>query len=134
MRALRAGIVVVAIFAAACACKQKGTGSGTGTGTGSGTGAGTGGGGDTSGDPAACDGIADKVKALYEANAERTKMTPEEVADNTAMVLAECRAAPNHVVTCMGRVTSVVQLETLCMPKLDDEGSEGLQFEAGQAP
>jgi hypothetical protein len=56
-------------------------------------------------------------------------MTPEEVADNTAMVMAECRAAPNHVVECMGRVTSVVQLETLCMPKLDDEGTEGLQFQ-----
>ena len=125
MRALRAGILVVAIFATACACKQKsGTGSGTGTGTGSS------GPIDTSGDPAACDGIADKVKGLYEANAERTKMTPEEVADNTAMVLAECRAAPNHVVACMGKVTSVVQLETLCMPKLDDEGSEGLQFQA----
>jgi hypothetical protein len=130
MGALRAGIVVVAIFAAACACKQKGgTGSGTGTGTGTGSGSVV----DTSGDPASCDAIADKVKGLYEANAERTKMTPEEVADNTAMVLAECRAAPNHVVTCMGRVTSVVQLETLCMPKLDDEGSEGLQFQAEKA-
>lgn len=126
MRGLRVGLVALVLLSA-CACKQKSTG-GTGPG-----GEGDGGGTarppvDTSGDPAACDGISGKVTGLYQASAERTKMTPEEVADNAAMVLAECRTAPNHVVACVQKVTSVVQLEELCLGKLDDEGSEGLQF------
>ena len=123
MRGLRAGFFVAALLSA-CACKQKGTG-GTGTGP-------TGDGGpviEKGGDPAACDGIATKVTGLYQASAERTKLTPEEVADNAAMVMAECRSAPTHVVACVQKVSSVVQLETLCMGTLDDEGSEGLQFE-----
>ena len=128
MRGLRAGMFV-AVLLSACACKQKGPG-GTGP-TGDGDGGGTGGGKpiDTSGDPAACDGIAEKVAGLYQASAERTKMTPEEVADNAAMVVGECRGAPDHVIACVQKVTSVVQLETLCVGKLDDEGSEGLQFQ-----
>lgn len=128
MRGARAGILV-AMLLSACACKQKGPG-GTGpNGDGGGTGTGSGKPIDTSGDPAACDGISGKVTGLYQASAERTKMTPEEVADNTAMVMAECRGAPDHVVACVQKVTSVVQLETLCIGKLDDEGSEGLQFQ-----
>ena len=134
MRGLRVGLLVAATLvlgSAACACKQKGSG-GTrpgGDGDGGGTGTGSGKVVDTSGDPAACDGISSKVTGLYQASAERTKMTPEEVTDNAAMVIAECRSAPNHVVACVQKVTSVVQLETLCLGKLDDEGTEGLQFE-----
>jgi hypothetical protein len=130
MRFLTFGLVLAL---AACGCKQKG-GGGTGpTGDGGGTGTGSGGGSvvDTSGDPAACDAVATKVAGLYQASAERTKLTPEEVADNAALVMAECRTAPNHVIACVNKVTSVVQLETLCMGKLDDEGSEGLQFSGG---
>jgi hypothetical protein len=56
-------------------------------------------------------------------------MTPEEVADNTALIVGECRTAPDHVIACVQRVTSVVQLEELCVRKLDDDGSEGLQFQ-----
>ena len=130
MRFVTIGMVLAL---AACGCKQKG-GGGTGPngdGDGGGTGTGSSGGSvvDTSGDPAACDALATKITGLYQANAERTKMTPEEVADNAAMVMAECRTAPNHVVACVNKVTSVVQLETLCVAKLDDEGSEGLTFQ-----
>ncbi|HUQ02441.1 MAG TPA: hypothetical protein VM261_08095 [Kofleriaceae bacterium] len=129
MRFVTIGMVLAL---SACGCKQKG-GGGTGpNGDGGGTGTGTGSGGgsvvDTSGDPSACDAVATKVTGLYQANAERTKMTPDEVADNAAMVMGECRSAPNHVVACVNKVTSVVQLETLCLSKLDDDGSEGLQF------
>jgi hypothetical protein len=117
----------------ACGCKQKGGGGTgpTGDGDGGGTGTGTGAGSviDTSGDPAACDAVATKITGLYQANAERTKLTPEEVADNAAMVMSECRTAPDHVIACVNKVTSVLQLETLCLGKLDDEGSEGLQFQ-----
>lgn len=132
MRGLRAGLFV-AVMLSACACKQKGGGgtgpNGDGDGGGTGTGTGSSKPIDTSGDPAACDAIADKITGLYQASAERTKMTPEEVADNAAMVIGECRGAPNHVVACVQKVTSVVQLETLCLGTLDDEGSEGLQFQ-----
>ncbi len=131
MRGLRVGLLVAIalISGSACACKQKSTGgTGSGTGTGTGTGAGTGEPVDRSGDPTACDGISAKGTGLYQAAAERAKMTPEEVSDNAAMVVGECRFAPNHVLACVEKVTSVVQLETLCLTKLDDDGSEGLQF------
>jgi hypothetical protein len=128
MRGARAGILVVMLLSA-CACKQKGTGATGPTGEGDGGGTGSSTPIDTSGDPAGCDGIHAKVTGLYQASAERTKMAPEEVADNAVMVMAECRGAPNHVIACVQKVTSVVQLETLCLSKLDDEGSEGLQFQ-----
>lgn len=116
------GCLVAAALATACACKQNG--GGVGPGTGSGTGAGTG-----SGDPAACAGIEPHVTELYQAAAERTKLTPEEVADNVAMVRGECQVAPGRVVPCVRRATSVAQLEGECLAPLDDEGSEGLQFQ-----
>lgn len=117
MPAPRVGMLL-ALLLTACACKQKaGEGGGTGTATGA------------SGDPAACDQLQGKVSGLYQAAAERTKMTPEEVADNTAMVIAECRGAPDRVIACARKTTSVAQLESQCLAPLDDEGSEGLQFQ-----
>ncbi|MBK9034085.1 MAG: hypothetical protein IPL61_22920 [Myxococcales bacterium] len=80
----------------ACGCKGgSATKPGPGTGTGTGTPTGTG------GDPAACDGIAAHVTELYQAAAERTKMTEAEVADNVAMVLAECKTSADRVVACV---------------------------------
>lgn len=121
MRRLRVA-TLVAVLLSACACKQKGSG-GTGPGGDGGKPV------DRGGDPAACDGVRGKVSGLYQAAAERTKMTAEEVADNTAMVIAECRGAPDHVIGCVENVTSVAQLESQCLAPLDDEGSEGLQFQ-----
>lgn len=120
--------ILVAALAAACACKQGGseevTGPGTGTGSGTGTGTGTG----VTPKPGACDQLEAHVGALYQAGAERTKMTPEEIADSTAMVLGECRAAPDRVGGCAKAATSIAQLEA-CLAPLDDDGSEGLQFQ-----
>jgi hypothetical protein len=128
---LAAWIVGVAIAAAAgCACKGSrtvGTGTGTGTGPGTGTGTGTG-----VVDATACDGQLAHVTALYQAAAERTaerqELTEVEIADNVAMVMKECRAAPAKVVPCVALSTAVAQLERQCLPALDDDGREGQVF------
>lgn len=117
--------VVLVLLAVGCGCKGRSTTAGPGTGTGSGTGSGTGGGG---GDPAQCVGITPHVEELYRASAERTKMTDGEIADNVAMVLGECKSAPDRVVACVGKATAVAQLESQCLAALDDEGSEGQRF------
>lgn len=115
----------------ACGCKGgSATKPGPGTGTGTGTSTGTG------GDPAACDGIVAHVTDLYraaaersqQAEAERARMTEAEVADNVAMVLAECRTSADRVVACATKATAVTQLERTCLAPLDDEGSEGERF------
>ena len=118
--------LALALVVAGCGCKGRpqgpgggGGGSGTGTGSGSGTGA---------GDPARCDSIAAHVQDLYRASAERTKLTDGEVADNVAMVLGECKTSPDKIIACATKATSVAQLESQCMPALDDQGSEGLRF------
>ena len=107
MRGLGLGVIVAATLVAACACKQKSTGGGTGPG---GDGGGTGSGsnvGSGTGDPAACDGVAGKVEGLYQASAERTKLTPEEIKDNTAMVMAECKGAPDRVIAATALLAGV---------------------------
>lgn len=111
-----AGLV---LMVAVAACNgSRGGGGGTGSGTGSG-----------SGDPAACPGLEAHVAGLYRASAERTKMTDGEIADNVAMVLAECKQAPGRVVPCAQRATAVAELESKCLAPLDDLGSEGTQFQ-----
>ncbi len=127
-------VVVVVAALAACACKGQGSGGGTGPGTGSGTGPGSG-----VADASACDGQAEHVRGLYEAAAARVATgTPPptataatagtEVADNVAMVMAECKAAPARVVPCLRKVTAVAELERTCLAPLDDEGREGQVF------
>ena len=116
--------ILVAALVAACACKQGGSGDVTGPGTGTGTGGGT----VATANPGDCDALAAHVGGLYETGAVGTKMTAEEIADNTAMVLGECRAAPGTVAGCAKAATSIAQLEA-CLTPLDDEGSEGLQFQ-----
>lgn len=123
---MKLAALALVLLAAGCGCKghsTTGPGGGTGTGSGSGTGTPVGG-----GDPARCDGVAAHVEELYRASAERTKMTDGEIADNVAMVLSSCRAAPDRVVACVGKATAVAQLESQCLPALDDEGTEGEQF------
>lgn len=75
------------------------------------------------GDPAACDALADRVTALYEAE------KVEHAADNAAMILADCRTHPNRFVPCIEAAASVAALERDCVIPLDDEGTvEGRQF------
>lgn len=121
---MKLAALALVLLAAGCGCKGHSTGPGTGTGSGTGSGTGAVGGGD----PARCDGIAAHVEELYRASAERTKMTDVEVADNVAMVLSACRAAPDRVIACANKATAVTQLEGQCLPALDDDGSEGEQF------
>ncbi len=122
---MRAHWLLIAALTTACACCKNGSGGGgTGSGPGTGTGPGTGGG---TGKAEACPALQAHVEELYRAAAERTKMTPEEIADNTAMVIGTCKATPDRVVGCARAATSVAQLEA-CLPPLDDDGSEGLQF------
>lgn len=127
--------LVLALLAACCGCKGRSTaGPGPGSGSGSGSGSGTGGGGPAAGDPARCATIAAHVEELYRASAERTKLTDGEIADNVAMVLGECKAAPDRVIACAAEATAVAQLESQCLPALDDEGSEGERFKAAAGP
>jgi len=118
-----AWVVALAVAStAACACKGSGPATaGTGTGTGPGTAIGD-------GDPAACDGLAPHVEQLYRAAAARdaqAELTEGEVADNVAMVLGDCKAAPARVAPCVRAAPSVAQLEASCLIPLDDEGREG---------
>lgn len=119
--------LVLVLLAAGCGCKGRSTTTGPGGGTGTGTGTGA-----TTGDPATCASIAAHVEDLYRASAERTKMTDAEIADNVAMVLGECKVAPDRVVACATKATAVAQLESQCLPALDDEGSEGVRFKTAK--
>lgn len=104
----------------ACACPKKTEGPTGGSGDGS-QGAATGAGGTP------CDAIRAKVEQLYraEAQAKEPKRVDEAVADNTAMVMADCAKAPTPVVACVNRAASVAEIETTCLAPLDDEGTEG---------
>jgi hypothetical protein len=114
-------IVVVLVTIVACACPKK---SGT-TGAGSGSGSATG----SAAPPVAsgCEGAKGKVEQLYRAEAQAKEPTRVEdaVADNTAMVMAECAKAPDKVSGCIAAAQTLKDLEANCMPQLDDEGSEG---------
>ena len=111
---------LIAVALASCACPSKPAATGATTGSGIGRGSGT---------PTltGCDAITAKVQGLYRAEAqaaEKSARVEESVADNTAMVIAECRRAPDKVTACIAGVTTVKDLESQCLPKLDEEGSE----------
>ena len=110
-------VILVAVVQTACACKGSKSSPGTGPGS-----------GPAVVDASACDGQLEHVRGLYQAAAERAGMNEAEVADNVAMVMTECRAAPAKVVPCLAKVTAVAQLEGTCLPALDDDGREGQIF------
>jgi len=117
-------IAVVLVTIVACACPKKTGTAGTGSGSGSGSGSGV-----VEHPPVAggCEGAKAKVEQLYRAEAQAKEPTrvEEAVADNTAMVMAECAKAPDKVSACVAAAQTLKELETTCMPQLDDEGSEG---------
>lgn len=97
---------------AACACKgHKGDGTGPGSGRVI--------------DAAACDGLIERVRGLYQAQGG---LGDDELGDAVAMVIKECKAAPSQVVPCAERAATAADLERTCLPPLDDEGSEGKVF------
>jgi hypothetical protein len=110
---------ILALALAACACTSRKTGAGGGSGSG------TGGGGTS-----VCEGARARAEQLYraEAAARTPPGTDEEVADNVAMVVADCRTDPSLVAACAARATTVAALERDCLIQLDDEGSEGRIF------
>lgn len=114
-------IAIALVTIVACACPKKhggGVGSGSAEGSGSNVVAPVQGG---------CEGARAKVEGLYraEAQAKEPKRVEEAVADNTAMVMAECAKAPEKVSACIAQAATLKDLEATCMPQLDDEGSEG---------
>ena len=116
-RRAAAMVASVVMTMLACACPSKQT-----PGGGAGTGA--------TGNGAGCEGIRGKVEKLYRADAEahEPKRIDDAVADNTAMVMADCAKAPEQVAACVTSAASVKDLEIKCLSPLDDEGSEGDQL------
>jgi hypothetical protein len=113
-------LIFAVLVACACPSKQGPTGAGGGSAT-------AGGGG---GPAPGCDGITAKLEQMYRAEAEtRDKARVEEaVADNTAMVMAECTRAPEQVSACVRAAATLAEIETKCLGPLDDEGTEGEVF------
>lgn len=114
-------VCVVLVTIVACACPKK---HGGGVGSGSAEGSGS---GQVTLPQGGCEGARAKVEGLYraEAQAREPKRVEEAVADNTAMVMAECAKAPDKVSACIAQAGTLKDLETTCLPQLDDEGSEG---------
>ncbi|MBA3452583.1 MAG: hypothetical protein H0T42_05730 [Deltaproteobacteria bacterium] len=103
-------VIAAALALAACACPNKPVVTPTTGGTGSGGGPVT----------ATCDSVTPKVESLYRADGQ----TAEAIGDNTTMVIAACRRTPDKVSACIASATTVKDLETQCLPGLDEEGSE----------
>ncbi len=76
-----------------------------------------------------CETARGKIEALYRLDAEvkEPKRIDEAVADNTAMVLADCAKAPERVVPCLAAAENLADVEKKCLVQLDDEGTEGEQ-------
>jgi hypothetical protein len=77
----------------------------------------------------ACDGARVRAEQLYGAAAAASATPPPatEVADNVAMVAADCEADPARVAPCAEAAPSVSALEA-CLRPIDDDGSEGLDL------
>jgi hypothetical protein len=105
-----------------CACPAKPATTPTGSGSGSGSAVGP-----VGPAPTTCEGARPKVEALYRAEAQtkEPKRVEEAVADNTAMVMTDCAKQPDKTLACLGRVTTVAELEKECLIPLDPEGTEG---------
>jgi hypothetical protein len=84
------------------------------------------GGGNTPPAPGAdrrCDAIRDRVRTLYAAGAA------EDIDADVDIVLADCRAQPDTVIPCVGKVQTAAELTATCLLPLDENGRvEGKQF------
>jgi len=124
--------IVVALVACGCPSKPpaaipEGTTGGGGATAGDGTTAGGGSASHVTPAGAACDAMRTKVERLY--RAETRERDPvrfaEAVADNTTMVMNDCRTAPDKATACIAAATTVKELEARCLVPIDDEGTEG---------
>ena len=113
-------MILLALVACACPSKQT-AGPATGSASGSGSAA----------VPVVaattCDGVKSKVADLYraEAQAKEPKRVEAAVADNTAMVMADCNKDAARVVPCLVKAQTVADIEKQCVVQLDEEGTEG---------
>jgi hypothetical protein len=103
----------------ACALAVVGCGNKRAGGTGGGT-----------GDPADCEGVRAHVERLYRAQAgDAEPASDQAVADDVAMVMADCAAQPGRVAPCAGGAATAAELEARCLVPIDDDGSEGERFQ-----
>ena len=92
--------------------------------------AGPGGGSGSGGEPrvATCEALRGKLEQLYRAEAteREPKRVDEYVADNTAMVIADCAKQGDVAIRCIDAAASIPEIESKCVVPLDEDGSEGL--------
>jgi hypothetical protein len=112
-------VLVLGVTAIGCPGKQGSAPSGSGS-QGQGTGA------PIVTNAKTCDDVRGKLELLYRAEGElrEPKRIDEFVADNTAMVLADCAREPARFVPCIARAQSVNEVEKQCVVPLDDDGTE----------
>lgn len=74
-----------------------------------------------------CDEVKPRVEQLYRAEAQlkEPERVDEAVADNTAMVMADCAKDPGKTVPCLASTPTVADLEKRCLVPLDEEGTDG---------
>jgi hypothetical protein len=116
---------LVLLVMVACACPNKQT---AGPGTGSDGSAGSGGAVTPPVTNAnTCDEVKPRIEKLYraEGQAKEPKRVEDYVADNTAMVMADCAKDPARFVPCISAAPTVAELEKQCTVPLDEEGTEG---------
>ena len=56
---------------------------------------------------------------------EATVLVADDSPDNVAMVMNDCNKDPAKVSACVGKASTVAELEAKCLKQLDDEGTEG---------
>lgn len=80
-----------------------------------------------SGTPSTCAGVRGKIEQLYRAEAQQKepKRVEEAMADNTAMVMNDCKKDETNIAACIDKAQNVAEMEK-CLPPLDEEGSEGV--------
>ncbi|MDX2093814.1 MAG: hypothetical protein SFX73_38620 [Kofleriaceae bacterium] len=73
-----------------------------------------------------CEAVRGKIEGLYrtEAQAKEPQRVDEAVVDNTRMVMLECAKAPAQVSACIANAATLKDVESTCLPALDDEGTE----------
>jgi hypothetical protein len=78
----------------------------------------------------ACDAMRARVTDLYRAHLRDRDPArlDEAIADNTTMVMNDCRKAPDTTAACIAAAKTVPELEARCLIPLDDEGTEGDQL------
>ena len=126
---VKVALLVALVAAGACACKNgRKTGPTVDTPADAGV-----------KDTAACLAQTDRVKALYDkemagqiapdADDETRALAAQTVADNTEMVMVDCRTDPGRFAPCLAAAVVVEQLERDCLIALDEAGRvEGRTF------